>query len=87
MLPAVPFGDSRRIVLPVLFLLHQAAMDKAGDVVEKLKAMRLAAAANLVSDSIHETLGYYAFPSQHWMPIRWTEASISSPITFPTFGV
>ena len=45
-------------------------MDKAQDVVAKLKAMKLGAAAKLVADSIDETLTYYAFTSQHWIKIR-----------------
>ena len=32
--------------------------------------MKLGAAAKLVSESIDETLGYYAFPSQHWLKIK-----------------
>ena len=44
--------------------------DKAKDVVEKLIAMKLAAAAKLVAESIDETLAYYAFPSQHWLKIK-----------------
>jgi len=32
--------------------------------------MRLSAAAKVISDSIDETLGYYAFPSQHWLKIK-----------------
>ena len=47
-----------------------AALDKAQDVVGKLKAMKLGAAAKLVEEHIEETLTYYAFPSQHWLKIR-----------------
>jgi transposase-like protein len=47
-----------------------AALDKAQDVIGKLKAMRLGAAAKVVEESIEETLTYYAFPSQHWLKIR-----------------
>jgi transposase-like protein len=49
---------------------REAAQDKAKDVVHKLRAMRLSAAAKLVEDAIDETLTYYAFPSQHWIKIR-----------------
>jgi len=47
-----------------------AALDKAQDVVGKLKRMKLSAAAKLVEEKIDETLTYYAFPSQHWLKIR-----------------
>ena len=47
-----------------------AALDKAQDVIGKLKAMKLGAAAKVVEESIEETLTYYAFPSQHWLKIR-----------------
>jgi putative transposase len=47
-----------------------AALDKAQDVIGKLKAMKLGAAAKLVEEHIEETLTYYAFPSQHWLKIR-----------------
>jgi transposase-like protein len=64
-----------RLVAAMLKAIHaqesrEAAQDKARDVVEKLKAMRLGAAAKLVAESIDETLGYYAFPSQHWIKIK-----------------
>jgi putative transposase len=64
-----------RVVAAMLKAIHaqesrQAAQDKARDVVEKLKEMKLAAAAKLVAESIDETLGYFAFPSQHWLKIR-----------------
>lgn len=37
---------------------------------DKPKVMKPGAAAKLVSESIDETLGYYAFPSQHWLKIK-----------------
>ena len=49
---------------------RSAAMVKAQDVMAKLKAMKLAAAAELVADGIKETLTYYAFPSQHWIKLK-----------------
>ena len=48
----------------------EAARKKAGDVVEKLRSMRLNEAAKKVEDSIEETLTYMDFPSQHWLKIR-----------------
>ena len=47
-----------------------AAGEKARQVIEKLRAQRLAKAADLVETSIHETLSYYAFPDEHWRRIR-----------------
>ena len=46
------------------------AQAKAKDVIGKLKGMKLAAAAELVTNGIGETLTYYSFPSQHWLKIR-----------------
>jgi transposase-like protein len=70
----VPRGKLR-LVATMLKAIHaqesrEAAQEKALDVIEKLKAMRLSAAAKVISDSIDETLGYYAFPSQHWLKIK-----------------
>ena len=48
----------------------EAAREKARQVVEKLKAMRLTKAAELVETSVQETLTYYAFPEEHWRRIR-----------------
>ena len=47
-----------------------AARENAGAVIEKLKAMRLIKAADLVEASIGETLTYYAFPEEHRRRIR-----------------
>ena len=47
-----------------------AAQEKAEAVIEKLKAMRLMKAAELVETSVGETLTYYAFPEEHWRRIR-----------------
>ena len=47
-----------------------AAREKARQVVEKLKEMKLAAAAKKLQDGIEETLTYMDFPTQHWTKIR-----------------
>jgi transposase-like protein len=47
-----------------------AADDKARQVVDKLRGLRLTRAAELVEASVHETLAYYAFPEEHWRRIR-----------------
>ena len=48
----------------------EAAREKAFQVAEKLKAMKLSKAAKKVEDGIEETLTYIEFPSQHWTRIR-----------------
>ncbi len=70
----VPRGKVR-LVAAMLKAIHaqesrDAAQAKAKDVIAKLKAMKLGAAAKLVDEAIDETLTYYAFPSQHWLKIR-----------------
>ena len=48
----------------------EAARQKAAQVAEKLREMKLQAAAKKVEDSIEETLTFMDFPSQHWTRIR-----------------
>jgi transposase-like protein len=47
----------------------EAAQQKADQVIEKLKSMKLSAAAKLLEESIHETLTYY-YPSEHWLKLK-----------------
>ena len=47
-----------------------SAQEKVKEVIAKLKAMRLAKAAELVESKAHETLTYFAFPSNHWRQVR-----------------
>ncbi|MBU2488765.1 MAG: transposase, partial [Proteobacteria bacterium] len=49
---------------------REAAKEKIAAVAQKLKKMKLGNAAALVGESAHETLSYYAFPSQHWRSLR-----------------
>ncbi len=49
---------------------RSAARVKAQDIIDKLKAMKLSQAAELVANAIEETLTYYAFPSQHWIKLK-----------------
>jgi transposase-like protein len=70
----VPRGKMREVAA-MLKAIHaqesrEAAESKSEDVIDKLKAMKLKAAAELVERSIHETLTYYAYPSQHWLKIK-----------------
>ena len=48
----------------------QAAKEKAHLIVEKLRAMKLARAAEIVAAGVEETLSYYALPSEHWRSIK-----------------
>jgi transposase-like protein len=70
----VPRGKMREVAA-MLKAIHaqesrEAAEGKSVDVVKKLRAMKLKAAAELVEHSIHETLTYYAYPPQHWLKIK-----------------
>ncbi len=49
---------------------REAAESKATDVVKKLKAMKLRAAAELVENAIHQTFAFYAYPAQHWLKLK-----------------
>lgn len=49
---------------------RQAAQDKADSVTADLRRQKLTRAADLVEESIGETLTYYAFPDIHWQKIR-----------------
>ena len=49
---------------------REAANEKARSVIKKLKKQKLNKAAKKVEDSIHETLTYYDFPSEHWLRVR-----------------
>jgi putative transposase len=48
----------------------QAAREKTAQVVEKLKTMKLARAAEIVAAGVEETLSYYPMPSEHWRSIK-----------------
>jgi transposase-like protein len=49
---------------------RRSAESKIGEIIGKLKAMRLTKAAELVEAKAHETLTYFAFPSNHWRQIK-----------------
>lgn len=71
---AVPQGKVRE-VMAMLKAVHaqedrEAAETKAAQVVEKLEAMRLGKAAAIVREGVAETLGYTAFPREHWRSLR-----------------
>ena len=43
---------------------------QARAIIEDLRASKMSKAANLVEQSVHETLTYYAFPDIDWEKIR-----------------
>jgi transposase-like protein len=68
-------SDKVREVATMLKAIHAqedraAAEAKATDVAAKLRAARMKKAAELVEQSVGETLSYYAFPEPHWRRIR-----------------
>jgi hypothetical protein len=48
----------------------KAAKEKASQIIQKLKMMRLAKAAEIVENGIDETLSYYSLPAEHWRCLR-----------------
>lgn len=48
----------------------KAAEEKARQVVEKLRGMRLGKAAEIVENGIEETLSYYSLPPEHWRRLK-----------------
>lgn len=48
----------------------EAARKKAGEVVEKLREMKLSKAAETLERGAEETFAYYAFPMEHWRLLR-----------------
>lgn len=70
----VPNGKMRKVAR-MLKAIHaqedrKEAAAKAEAVVVKLRKMKLAKAAKIVSDGYAETLSYYSFPEEHWVRIR-----------------
>lgn len=49
---------------------REASLEKATLVIDKLRQMKLPAAAKTVEDGIRETLAYTAFPREHWRSLR-----------------
>jgi putative transposase len=71
---AVPTGKVKEVAA-MLKAIHaqedaQAAQEKARQVIEKLRAMKLAKAAEIVENGIDETLSYYSLPPEHWRCLR-----------------
>ena len=70
----VPRGKAKDVAAMLKAIHAQedrpAALEKSAQVVEKLKTLRLNQAAELVQNSVHETLTYMSFPREHWWRIR-----------------
>src|SRR3984885_14685678 len=71
---AVPSGKVKEVAAMLKAIHAQedaaAAAEKARQVVEKLRVMKLAKAAEIVVNGVGETLSYYAMPSEHWRSIK-----------------
>lgn len=70
----VPKAKVRQVAI-LLKAIHAqedtaAARAKAEQVIEKLQAMRLRRAAQMVEEGIGDTLTYYGYPDSHWRRIR-----------------
>jgi transposase-like protein len=70
----VPSGKVKEVAT-MLKAIHaqedrDAAREKARLVIEKLRAMKLRDAAELIESGVEQTLSYYAFPSEHWRSLR-----------------
>src|SRR5699024_7057076 len=66
-----PRNKMKTVVL-MLKVIHaqeskEAAREKAIQVADKLRSIKLAKAAKKVEDGIEETLPYMDFPTQHWI--------------------
>jgi transposase-like protein len=65
----------RKYVASMLKAIHAqedkiAALNKAEDVVKKLRTLKLNRAAETVKKGVHETLNYMCFPQEHWSYLR-----------------
>ena len=69
--PSNKVGDVARMLIAIHAQEdRRGAEHKAGEVIAKLKSLRLAKAAELVKATAHETFTYFAFPSNHWRQIK-----------------
>ncbi len=70
----VPKGKIKQVVAMLKAIHSQedrpAAEQKIKLVEAKLRSMKLKKAADKIRDGAHETLSYYAFPSEHWRSLR-----------------
>ncbi|MEM9445465.1 MAG: IS256 family transposase [Verrucomicrobiota bacterium] len=49
---------------------REAALEKGQMVVEKLKAMKLSGAGEILENGLEETLSYMSYPREHWRSLR-----------------
>ena len=49
---------------------RDTAEKKANAIIADLRAVKMSKAADIVEQTVHETLTYYAFPDIHWQKIR-----------------
>ena len=73
-LNAVPVGKVKHITT-MLKAIHaqedkQAALQKAEQIVEKLRSLKMEKAARIIHAGVEETLSFYEFPPNHWRHIR-----------------
>src|SRR5271154_4066614 len=69
--PATKIRDVSHMLKAIHAQESRAAADqKAKAIIEDLRASKMSKAADLVEQSVHETLTYYAFPDIHWQKIR-----------------
>ncbi len=71
---AVPTGKVKEVAA-MLKAIHaqedrKAAQQKADQVIEKLRAMKLARAAEIAQNGNEETLSYHQLPPEHWRCVR-----------------
>lgn len=73
-LNAIPAGKVKHITT-MLKAIHaqedkQAALQKAEQIVEKLRILKMEKAARIIHAGVEETLSFYEFPPNHWRHIR-----------------
>lgn len=69
--PATKIRDVSHMLKAIHAQESRASADeKAKAIINELRLMKMGKAADLVEQSAHETLTYYAFPDIHWHKIR-----------------
>jgi transposase-like protein len=70
----VPTGKVKEVAAMLKAIHAQedrtCALEKGRQVAEKLQGMRLAKAAAILREGVAETLGYMAFPREHWRSLK-----------------
>src|SRR5690349_8913430 len=68
--PKGKVADVARMLKAIHAQEDRRSAEEVREVIVKLRAMRLTKAAELVEAKAHETLTYFAFPSNHWRQVR-----------------